>query len=56
MGTLDRGTGVNLTKLFDECPPTDPLASYQADIREWAITYLAVPHPNKQRDVLGRMR
>jgi hypothetical protein len=41
---------ISLTKLFDECPPTDPLASYQARMREWATTYLAAPHSELGRD------
>ena len=35
---------VSLTKLFDECPSTDPLAPYQGFMREWATTYLTAPH------------
>jgi hypothetical protein len=42
--------GVGLTKLFDECPPIDSLALYQARIREWATTYLAAPHPELGRE------
>lgn len=41
---------ISLTKLFDECPPTDPLAPYQARIREWATTYLAAPHSELGRE------
>lgn len=41
---------INLIKLFDECMPTDPLAPYQARIREWATTYLAAPHPELGRE------
>ena len=36
--------GIRLIKLFDECPPTDPLAPYQDRIREWATVYLTAPH------------
>lgn len=41
---------VSLTKLFDECPPTDPLFPYQARVREWATTYLAAPHSELGRE------
>ena len=41
---------INLTKLFDECLPTDPLAPYQARVREWATAYLAAPHPELGRE------
>jgi hypothetical protein len=43
-------TAINLTKLFDDCPSTDPLAWYQAEIREWATQYLSAPHPDLGRD------
>jgi hypothetical protein len=46
MQTLDR---ISLTKLFDDCLSTDPLASYQADIRDWVTTYLTAPHPELGR-------
>ena len=42
--------GISLTKLFDECRLSDPLAPYQNLIREWAMTYLAAPHPELGRD------
>jgi hypothetical protein len=42
--------GISLTKLFDECHPTDPLASYQARIREWATAYLCAPNPELGRE------
>jgi hypothetical protein len=42
--------GVRLTRLFDGCLPIDPLAPYQARIREWATTYLTVPHPELGRE------
>lgn len=45
-----RYSGISLTKLFDECPPTDPLAQYQARIRNWATAYLASPHPELGRE------
>lgn len=41
---------VSLTKLFDECSTADPLAPYQDPIREWAMTYLAAPHPRLGRE------
>ena len=41
---------INLTKLFDDCPPADPLAPYQDRMREWATNYLAAPHPELGRD------
>ena len=41
---------ISLTKLFDECPPTDSLAPHQARIREWATTYLAAAHPDLGRE------
>lgn len=41
--------GVSLTRLFDECQSTDPLAPYQSDIREWATEYLSAPHPDLGR-------
>jgi hypothetical protein len=40
---------ISLTKLSDECPSTDPLAPYQAGIREWATAYLTAPHPELGR-------
>lgn len=39
-----------LTKIFDECHPADPLAPYQARVREWATTYLVMPHPKLGRE------
>ena len=42
-------TGISLTRLFDECPSTDPLAPYQAHIRKWATAYLTAPHPKLGR-------
>jgi hypothetical protein len=41
---------VTLTKLFDECSPSDPLAPYQLLMRDWATTYLTAPHPALGRD------
>lgn len=41
---------ISLTKLFDDCFSTDPLAPYQADIRNWATTYLTAPHPELGRE------
>ena len=35
VGEVRTHTGMRLTKLFDECPSADPLAPYQARIREW---------------------
>lgn len=49
-GDMRASGGVRLTKLFDECPSTDPFFSYQADIREWAMGYLAAPHPDLGRN------
>lgn len=43
-------SGVGLTKLFDACPSTAPLAPYQDRIREWAMAYLAAPHPELGRE------
>jgi hypothetical protein len=42
--------GISLTKLFEDCSPTDPLAPYQAQMREWAMTYLTAPHPELGRE------
>ena len=42
-------TGVNLTKLSDDCPPGDALAPYQAGIRQWATEYLVAPHADLGR-------
>ena len=42
--------GITLTKLFDDCQPTNPLARYQTRIREWATTYLTAPHPELGRE------
>ena len=42
-------TGVNLTKLADDCPPGDALAPYQARIRQWATEYLVAPHADLGR-------
>jgi hypothetical protein len=42
--------GINLTKLFDKCSSIDPLAPYQASIREWTTAYLAAPHPDLGRE------
>ena len=54
MGEFDSGTSmcgeIQLTKLFDECPPTDPLAPYITRIRDWATAYLAAPHPELGRE------
>jgi hypothetical protein len=47
---IPTNTVIGLTKLFDECLPSDPLAPYQAGIREWATTYLAAPHPELGRE------
>ena len=41
---------ISLTKLFDECFSTDPLAPYQANIRDWVTKYLTAPHPELGRD------
>jgi hypothetical protein len=43
-------SGIRLTKLFDECPPADPLVQYQARMRDWATSYLASPHPDLGRE------
>jgi len=40
---------IRLTKIFDDCPATDPLASYQAGIRDWVTTHLTAPHPQLGR-------
>lgn len=42
--------GISLTNLVDECSPTDPVAPYQARMREWATTYLTASHPELGRD------
>jgi len=49
-GDIQTHPGVNLTKLSDECPAADPLAPYQARIREWATEYLVAPHPDLGRE------
>jgi hypothetical protein len=41
--------GVNLTRLADDCLPGDPLAPYQARIRQWATEYLVAPHADLGR-------
>lgn len=43
-------SAVTLTRLFDACLPTDPLAQYQERIRNWVATYLVAPHPELGRD------
>jgi len=48
-GDLRTPTGVNLTKLSDDCPPGDALAPYQARIRQWATEYLVAPHADLGR-------
>jgi hypothetical protein len=47
---LRTGHEINLTRLFDDCPATDPLSPYQTHIREWATSYLAAPHPELGRE------
>lgn len=49
-GDFTNHAGISLTRLFDECSPTDPLAPYQAHIREWATTYLTAPHSELGRE------
>lgn len=42
-------TGVNLTKLADDCAPGDALAPYQDRIRRWATEFLVAPHADLGR-------
>jgi hypothetical protein len=41
--------GVNLSPLSDDCPSDDPLAPYQARVRQWATEYLVAPHADLGR-------
>jgi hypothetical protein len=41
---------VSLTKLFGVCAASDPVALYQSSIRNWATTYLTMPHPELGRE------
>ena len=42
--------GIILTGLFHDCLPADPLAPYQAHMREWAVSYLCASHPELGRE------
>ena len=44
------GSEVGLFRLFDDCDPAEPLAPYQALVRDWAITYLTGPHADLGRE------